>query len=213
MAMTGPRRAWTLDGDAFERLLAFLDPDRERAARRYEDIRRRLVKLFAWRGCTRADECADRTIDRVARKLLEGADIRVADAFQYFHGVAMNVLREYFRDRERGVLPLDDEGPATIAPSEMDVEAERAARDTRLACMERCLARLMPAQRHLLVEYHGGDRHIERRQALSRSLGIPLNALRIRVHRLRATLERCVQACVAPPEAPLKHIPSGRITQ
>jgi DNA-directed RNA polymerase specialized sigma24 family protein len=198
---------------AFERLLAFLDADRDRAARRYQDIRSRLVKLFVWRGCTLADDCADQTIDRVARRLMEGADIRVADTYHYFHGVAINVLREHLRQRERAPRPFDDDAPGAAAPPDADLEADRAAREARIECMERCLARLMPAQRNLLVEYHGGDRHIERRQALSRSLGIPLNALRIRVHRLRSTLETCVESCLAAQESPLKHIASGRITR
>ena len=208
--MTGPRRAWTLDGDAFERLLAFLDTDREQGARKYEDIRRRLVKLFAWRGCTNPDEYADRTIDRVARKLLEGADIHVTEAYQYFHGVAMNVLREQWREAARTPEPLDERAAHLAVEPEPDRESERAIRDTQLTCLDSCLERLAEAQRELLLDYHGGDRHIERRQALAVSLGIPLNALRIRVHRIRVSVERCVTACV---DNATKHNPKGRITQ
>lgn len=211
--MSGPRRAWTLDSDAFERLLAFLDADRERGARRYEDIRRRLVKLFAWRGCGSPDDCADRTIDRVARRLAEGAEIRVSEVYQYFHGVAMNVLREQWRETAGAPGPLDDRAARAAVETDPDREAEQAARDMQLTCLESCLERLARPQRDLLLDYHGGDRHIERRRALAASLDIPLNALRIRVHRIRATVERCVTACVARGNPPVKHIAPARITQ
>ena len=46
----GPERR-ALDAAGLEKLLAFLDPDRDVAAEKYEDIRRRLVKLLQWRGC------------------------------------------------------------------------------------------------------------------------------------------------------------------
>ena len=197
MALTGSGRSWSMDAAAFERLLAVFDADRDRAARRYEEMRRRLSKLFVWRGCTIPDECVDRTIDRVARKLLEGAEIHVADPYQYFHGVAVNVLREYWRDRGRADAPLDETVADPVATPEIDVAQAHAAEEIRLGCLDRCLGRLMPAQRDLLLEYHAGDRHIERRRALTQSLGIPLNALRIRVHRLRGTVERCVAACTA----------------
>src|SRR5947209_6617862 len=38
--------------DSFDRLLAWLNPDREQAGQRYEEIRRRLIKIFARRGCS-----------------------------------------------------------------------------------------------------------------------------------------------------------------
>ena len=46
-----PARARGMTPEEFEALLAQLDPDRERAGERYETIRRKLVRLFEWRGC------------------------------------------------------------------------------------------------------------------------------------------------------------------
>ena len=92
---------WALDAAGFEKLLAFLDPDRDAAAIKYEDVRRRLVKLLQWRGCTAADDYADRAIDRVARRLVEGAPIDVRDPYQYFHGVAVNILELEFLEPAR----------------------------------------------------------------------------------------------------------------
>ena len=79
---------------SFDRLLSLLDSDRERAGERYELIRQKLTKFFQWRGCSEPEEYADRTIDRVARKVGEGAEIRSSEAYAFFHGVAVNVLRE-----------------------------------------------------------------------------------------------------------------------
>ena len=116
--------------------------------------------------------------------------------------MAINVLREYWRDKDRADAPLDESVADPAATPEVDVAQAHAAEEIRLGCLERCLGRLMPAQRELLLDYHAGERHIERRRALTRSLGIPLNALRIRVHRLRGTVERCVAACIARESAP-----------
>lgn len=186
----GPER-WALDAASLEKLLAFLDADRDVAAEKYEDIRRRLVKLLQWRGCSSADEYADRAIDRVARRLVEGASIDVRDPYQYFHGVAINVLREYWREPARAT---ESEPPADIPvePAE-DAAAERAEAERYLTRLDSCLDELLPAQRRLLLTYHQGSGQIARRQALARELQIPINALRIRVHRLRQAVEACVR--------------------
>lgn len=183
---------WTLDAAGFERLLAFLDPDRDAAALKYEDIRSRLVKLMQWRGCTSAEEYADRTIDRVARRLVEGASIDVRDPYLYFHGVAINVLREYWREPAR---TLHDDTPVGEIAVEADAhrEADRVELERYLTRLEVCLDELLPAQRRLLLVYHQGTGQIARRRALARELRIPINALRIRVHRIRVTVEACVR--------------------
>ncbi len=191
------RSGWTLDSHAFERLLAFLDDDRDRAADKYEDIRGRLVKLFAWRGCTAPEEYADRTIDRVARRLLEGADVHVTQPFHYFHGVAMNVLREHWREPDRKTEPLTaGNEPAPRDGPAIDDGAEAQRADRRLFCLERCLSEMPPRHRDMLLDYHGGSKHIARRQALALSLGIPINALRIRMYRIRTSVESCVTRCL-----------------
>jgi hypothetical protein len=48
------------------------------------------------------------------------------------------------------------------------------------------------------MDYYQAERRakIELRQQLAEKLDIPLNALRIRAHRIRATLEKCVTKCV-----------------
>ena len=43
-------RRWRLSPDAFERLLAALNSDRERAAVAYEQLRHRIIGLLRWWG-------------------------------------------------------------------------------------------------------------------------------------------------------------------
>ena len=65
-----PGRGLTAEG--FEALLAMLHPDRETAGERYEDIRRRLVRLFEWRGCARSGVAGDRCAGALAPSVLDG---------------------------------------------------------------------------------------------------------------------------------------------
>src|SRR5215475_12919196 len=100
------RHKWSLTQTGFDRLLACLDSDRDIAADRYLRIRRDLVRLFEWRGCYTPDDYADETINRCARKIDRGEEIR--DLATYSIGVARMLLREMRRDRCRQARPLED---------------------------------------------------------------------------------------------------------
>jgi len=190
----GADRHWSLTSQAFEKLLATLDADRELAGAKYENIRHKLLKFFQWRGCQSAAEYADRTIDRVARRLEEGEQLRAHDPYRYFHGVALNVWREHAREPE--AVPLVEQAIQPMVKAEN--EAERLENERRLECLEECLRRLPPESRQLLAGYHHGVRRakIRARENLAAALQIPLNALRIRVHRLRASVAECVRSCI-----------------
>ena len=173
---------------AFDSLLAWLDPDRDLAARKYEQIRRRLIKLFTCRGRPDAEDLADETIDRVTVKAPELSKAYVGDPCLYFYGVAHNVFLESLRRR-----PPRDLAPQTPAPGGEDEEAER-----EYECLESCIEKLPPEGRELVLEYYRSERRekIDRRKELAARLGIAPNALRIRVHRLRAALQECVRECL-----------------
>src|SRR5262245_29135467 len=66
-----PRRKWTLTQEAFDKLLATLDEDRERAGEIYLEIRSNLVRFFEWRGCPFPEDHADETFNRVAKRAEE----------------------------------------------------------------------------------------------------------------------------------------------
>ncbi|HEY4591603.1 MAG TPA: RNA polymerase sigma factor [Thermoanaerobaculia bacterium] len=179
-----------LTPEAFEALLRQLAPDRERAGELYETIRHKLVRLFEWRGCAAPEDLADVTFNRVARRLAEGVGLRSNDPYGYFCGVAHLVYKEVLRQaaREHRVLTSGDWPPPAAEEDEPS--------DARLECLRRCLAELPPDQRDLVLRYHQGEHNIRNRQQLAREAGIPMNALRIRVHRVRRKLESCVHACL-----------------
>ncbi|MCI0489467.1 MAG: hypothetical protein L0229_22980 [Blastocatellia bacterium] len=144
------KEPWSLTEEAFGKLLAQLGRDPERAAEKYESIRGKLIKLFKCRGCLLPEEYADKTIDRVARKLDQGAELRVSDPYLYFHGVALNILKEYWRDVASSSESLDQMTPYR-APYENpahkeNLEKEKLLLERRLECMGRRRPPPCPAQ-------------------------------------------------------------------
>src|SRR6185369_2835428 len=95
--MSAAKQLRDLEQSDFDRLLSWLDADRERAGLLYEKIRWRLVTILASRGCVLAEELADETIDRVARRVADIEQIYVGDKAIYFLGVMTNVHHEYLR--------------------------------------------------------------------------------------------------------------------
>ena len=91
------RKDWFLSQEAFDALLKWLDSDREQAAMKYEDIRKRLIKIFTGRDCVEAEDLADETINRVISKLDELGTEFEGDRGRYFFGVANKVYLEYKR--------------------------------------------------------------------------------------------------------------------
>jgi len=178
------RREWALNQEAFDSLLLWLDGERENAGRLYEDIRRRLIKLFVCRGCAAPEELADETINRVAKRVDEIAQTYVGDPALYFCGVANKVHLETLRRR-----------PPVVPPPvpERSEESER-----ELICLEKCIEILSSTNRNLVIQYYQEEKQarIKQRQRLAEQLGIPLNALRIRAHRIRAVLKDCVRQCL-----------------
>ena len=180
---------WSLTGDAFESLLAALYPDRDAAANRYLEIHGNLVRLFEWRGCPRPEEYADETMNRCARKIQEGQEIR--DVATYSVGVARMLLHEMSRAKETRSL---DQAPEPRAmPVEPEPESER-----RVECLRRCLARLSSGNRDLILHYYQGEKgeKIRNRKRLGELFSIPANVLRMRALRLRESLHACVMECL-----------------
>jgi len=72
-------------------------------------------------------------------------------------------------------------------------------KEQRLDCLERCLDQLSPNDREVIRTYYTGDTgiKIQNRRQLAESLGIPINALRIRALRIREKLEDCVETCLS----------------
>jgi DNA-directed RNA polymerase specialized sigma24 family protein len=185
------RQKWTLTQDAFDTLLASLGPDRDAAAHRYLEIRRNLVRLFEWRGCSTPDEYADETITRCAKKVGEGEQIR--DIPTYCIGVARMVLREMNRERARQPRPLEEAPEPRAAPAESE-----SGQEGRVDCLRRCLGQLSPETRDLILHYYQGDSgdKVRNRKRLTDLLGIPPGTLRMRALRIRERLQLCAETCM-----------------
>lgn len=175
---------------AFGKLLACLDPDYELAGEEYERVRRRLIIYFEGRRCTPADEYADEVINRVARKLDEGEEIR--EVSRYFFGVARFLRLEIAR-QPQSEGEESDELRKLVAVQTSDGEIEE-----RLEYLEKCLKKLPPESRDLVIKYYEGDKRekIDNRDGLAKRYGLTLNALKIRVCRIRAKLEGCINECL-----------------
>ena len=67
-----------------------------------------------------------------------------------------------------------------------------------MACLDRCLDHLPASTRELVLEYYRHEKRakIDHHMALAQRLGIAVNALRIRAHRVRKHLEKCVLECL-----------------
>ena len=71
------------DKELFDALLDWLDPDREKAGQRYEQIRTGLVRMFISNGLSDAGHYSDVTIDRVIKRLPEIRADYVGDPAKY----------------------------------------------------------------------------------------------------------------------------------
>ena len=179
-----------LTREAFDLLLARLDPDRDRAGEKYEAVRRKLLKFLAWWGSDFPEDHADETINRVTRKLL--AQEEIVDLNKYFVGVARLVYAEHVKERMRNREAFD------VLAQRRAVAEHPWRREARFECYERCLQNLPDANRDLVIKYYqeGGGNKANVRHELAQRMGIQLNLLRIRAFRIRSTLKDCVRDCL-----------------
>lgn len=180
---------WVLTEAAFNKLLSVLATNGDDGGEEYERIRLKLLRIFEWNRVGPVDELADETFNRVARHLLEGKEI--SNPIGFIVGVAKVIAGEVRRKRKP--VSLDD-----VTEVQQQIEPEPVEPNPRQSCFDHCLAELPSEKRYLIVEYYKhekGDK-IKRRQKLADELGIPMNALRIRAHRIRMGLEKCIIKCL-----------------
>ena len=175
-----------LNDEKFEALLRWLNSNREIAAEEYEAIRKRLIGMFTANGLSNAEALADETIDRVADRL---ADIEAAyegPRVRYFRGVARNIIFEELRRKEIATDTLPERPTRDVDVSE------------EYTCLLRCLKFLKPKDRDFILDYHvyDGAEKIINHLVMAEELGISVTYLRVKAHRARISLEKCVLDCV-----------------
>jgi|ERR1051326_1617619 RNA polymerase sigma factor (sigma-70 family) len=183
-------RTFELSQKHFDEILEWLDPDREQAGIKYEELRLSLIRILSWNGCVDVEAMVDETVDRVASKVHELKQTFEGDPRLYFYGVANNLVKEYKKTANLHVPIEDVDLPAATGNDAEDAEAEEH-------CLQTCLRELSCENRELILDYYKKDKHdkIVYRKEMAQRLGVPVNALRVRMHRVRATLEDCINRC------------------
>lgn len=191
MSKSGKNGEWSLTPEAFDKLLAAFSDDRDEAARQYQALRIKLIRFFEWRSVTLADDRTDEVFNRVARRIEEGQ--QVDNVVAYSFRVAYLVFLETIKEPE-----LIDFDPDTMQPPSIDPQFEDDEDERRHRCLERCLAALTTTNRKLMLSYfsEAGRAKIELRKKWAEQLKISLDALRIRVFRMRKDLRNCVSDCM-----------------
>lgn len=194
-----PERPW-------EDLLDFLDPARPakrgaardtEAEARYLEILRKLVCFFAGRGCRDAEDLAVECVLRVAGKCGALDASARENLAGYFYGVARNVLHEWWRHELRDSSKRESLR-TELARLGMAGGASWGRKEAVHRCLDQCMGGLSQSTRRLVLSYYNeeGAAKIECHRRLAGELGKSMNALRIEVHRIRATLRQCVVGCV-----------------
>lgn len=178
-----PKKRWELTPTGLEKLLQKIEESPALAQGGYPELHSRLVRFFEWQACQTPEEAADEAMDRATRKIEEGA--QVTDLGGFIRGIAKNVLKEYQKSRQRHVSLEQIHGPKLQALPIVDQTLNR--------CVELCLERLPSQARSQFLEYLEN----KDREALASRSGSTLNALRIRISRLRDKLQNCTSECAA----------------
>jgi DNA-directed RNA polymerase specialized sigma24 family protein len=195
------KKDWTPNPEAFRQFLSWLDEGVDSNGERYLEMRRRLARYFDRRNCSSPDDLADETLNRVARKLEEKGEIVGASPAHYCYIVAKFVFLEFGRRSEQNQTSLDAAQSSGRVIASLAVpfrpSVDAMAKEKLFDCLERCLSKMQPENRELILDYYRGEQRakIERRSELATRLGLTMNALSIRACRIRSKLETCVRTC------------------
>jgi DNA-directed RNA polymerase specialized sigma subunit, sigma24 homolog len=179
--------------EEFDEILAWLNPDREAAGVTYVQLREDLAKIFAWNRCADPEGLTDEVIDRVAKKVHHLRNTFEGDPKLFFYGVARNLLKEVPK-KVKNYVSLDDvDLPATPAS-----EIEEETMDTHEECLHSCLQEIDSGKRELILAYYAKEKQakIDHRTEIARQLGVSVETLRVRAHRIRGALEECIERCL-----------------
>ncbi len=193
------KKDWTLNANAFRKVLEWLDEGADSGGQKYLEMRQRLVSYFDRKNCLNADELADETLNRVARRLEEEGNIESETPAKYCYITAKFVFLESVRAVKKAGLPLDEVlRTEQIKEQAAEESNDKELKEKRLDCLEKCTEKLETANREMIVQYYFGEERvkIENRRLMAENLGISINALTIRACRIRDKLEVCVKNCV-----------------
>ena len=186
VSLTGPNvHDGRVNVAEFERFLDWLGPDPESAGRKYELIRSRLIMMFRARRCLFAEDLADTTFERVARKLADLTAGFTGDPARYFYGVAKKVYLEY----QHELMTRYRQTRCSLPKSIEDEDLENLLKQ-----LDDALSAIPKSDRELILTYYAdsGRNKINHRRDLARQLGLEPNALRLRVFRIRKVIKNYI---------------------
>jgi DNA-directed RNA polymerase specialized sigma24 family protein len=163
----------------------WLDPDREVAGQMYKTIHAGLVRIFVSKGLSGGECLADEVMDRVAKRQPEVGPT-YKDRANYCRGIARKLILEARRGREIATDKLP-ERPFKVPDFSDEYE-----------CLLKCLDFFPRQKREMILDYHvyEGEDKISTHRSMAEELRISENALRVKAHRARVSLEQCVRECV-----------------
>lgn len=179
---------------AIESLLDRLDPNPALARKKYEEIRKRLIRIIEHqpRPGGSAEDIADEAIDRVASRIEAGGEIE--DIAAYLTVVARHLITELFR--QPALDQLDDRQAGALVSPESDPNEKEIER----TCYEECLAKLRAKDRKLLKDFYAhterGKHNKAHKESVARKYGKSLDSLRVTVSRLQSGLRACKRECM-----------------
>jgi RNA polymerase sigma factor (sigma-70 family) len=176
----------SISQESFDTFLLWLDPDRDAAGKKYENIRSSLIRIFISNGFDDAEDLADVTINRVITKIPELVPTYIGEPAAYFYAVARNVVHEARRRKEFATDRIPEKTEMISDPSD------------RYDCLVECLKVIPGDKRDLILDYYlyEGKDKIAHHRWMAQKLGVTDGALRTRAHHIRTSLEECVGKCM-----------------
>ena len=178
--------------ESLEEILAWLNPDREVAGAMYVQLRHDLARLFTYRGFNDPEGFTDEVFDRVAKKVHSVRPAYEGDPRLYFRAVANNVVKENLK-RVKTLISLE----GIDLPQQKTTETEKESADIE-ACLQSCLQKLSDNNRKLFVAYYAKEKQakIDHRSELAQQFGITVETLRVKIYRIRVSLQDCIERCL-----------------
>jgi DNA-directed RNA polymerase specialized sigma24 family protein len=182
------KKDWELSQVQFDTLLKWLSEDREKAGEKYEEIRKSLVQLFELKGANDSQTLADETINRFTSKIETFELNKKTKPMSILFGFAKHVYLESLRQKE------DQFEPETQKLA-YKIKFKESSANNYLDYLKECLENRPPEEREMVLEYYAKDKteKIEHRRKLAEKLKIELKTMHTRVHRIRDSLQKCIE--------------------
>lgn len=183
-----------LTKDQYDRLLEWLDSDRDIAGARLLQICASLSRLFLLKGALESDALIDETVNRVAKRIETLYPELPENPEAVFWGFARNVFREYVKELKKIRTLSETESLRSDGDPEGSGQIE-----SNYGCLEDCLAELGHEDSEMMRDYFTYDPGTRSnvRQAIADRMSISLGNLQVRVFRTREILKNCIKNCIS----------------